>query len=315
MRDVILTSTLCSGILLLAGCGDADEATGTSVPSQQQSVALTKDIVYRDIPGVNPTLLSLDIYTPAAANGSNPVMIMIHGGSFVRGDKAGDPPSDRPPLLYPKMEYYTGRGWLFVSINYRLTDRRLPLGHPQQVTHPAHVEDAAAAVAWVLKNIGRYGGDPHRTVVVGHSAGAQLAALLATDQRRLSVYGNRASDLAAVIALDGIYDVPEQMPRAAPFMPLVFGDHEALWRDASPLFHIENSEPVPPILIVYNAIDADNMPQSQTLSFGTALHAAGINAETYDAGSKSHDEIGTDLGKSGDPLSDKVDEFLKRLGL
>jgi acetyl esterase/lipase len=284
-----------------------------SAAGMAEPVVIDRDIAYRAIPGVDPHLLSLDVYTPANRRGAMPVMVMVHGGSFVHGDKAGQPGVARPPLLYPKMEYYTARGWVFVSINYRLTDRALPAGHARQVRHPDHIEDVAAAFAWLHANVARFGGDKRRIVLVGHSAGATLVALLATDGRRLAAHALALGDIAAVIALDGYYDVEKRMPRAAPFMPLVFGDDPAAWRDASPQFHVAPGKKIPPMLIVYNTTGRDQDPALQSRAFAAQLRAAGADATAYEARGKTHADIGEGLGMPGDPLSDTVDAFLARV--
>ncbi len=102
----------------------------------------------------------LDIYTPEEPAGKSlPVMFWIHGGGWQVGDK-----SDVP--LKPKV--LTERGFVFVSTNYRL----LP-----EVEMDELIGDVARSLGWVRRNIGRYGGDPTRIFVGGHSAGAQLAAV------------------------------------------------------------------------------------------------------------------------------------------
>lgn len=293
-------------LLLVAACVSTASA-------QQTHYTVSANIPYRSMVGVDPNLLSLDVYAPRSANGTNAVMVMVHGGGFINGDKAGQPGASRPPLLFPKMEHYTGRGWVFASVNYRLTDPALPLSDPRQVSHPDHIDDIAAAIAWLKANVGRYGGDGRRIVLVGHSAGAGLVALAATDEARLGAFGVNLREIAGVVALDGFYDIPRQLPRAAPHMRLVFSEDVATQRDASPLFHAEPGKGIAPMLIVYNTVSPGNASQDQALAFVAALRAAGVNAEAYAAVGKSHAAIGTDLGKPGDPLSDKVDAFLDRL--
>ena len=110
----------------------------------------------------------LDIHTPEKANDERlPVMFWIHGGGWQVGDKSD-------VALKPKV--LTERGFVFVSTNYRL----LP-----DVTMDVLTHDVAASLGWVHRNIARYGGDPQRIFVGGHSAGAQLAALICTDDRYL----------------------------------------------------------------------------------------------------------------------------------
>ena len=105
----------------------------------------------------------LDIYHPKKTKDA-PVMVYIHGGGWRRGDK------DR---VGEKAVFFNSKGWVFISANYRL----LPEGR-----HPNNVDDVAKAIAWTHDNIKKYGGDPEEIFIMGHSAGAHLAALVVTHE-------------------------------------------------------------------------------------------------------------------------------------
>ncbi len=122
-----------------------------------------RDLVYR--PGGDPDGKDkLDLYVPPGP-GPHPVIVFIHGGGLLQGDKS----------IYAGLgQYFVRRGFAAALINHRLSPG---------VAHPAHVRDAAAAFAWVYRNVERFGGDPKRIVLAGHSSGAYLAALLAVDPR------------------------------------------------------------------------------------------------------------------------------------
>ena len=110
----------------------------------------------------------LDIYTPKKPDAKpRPVMFWIHGGGWQAGDKSG---------VALKPEVFVDRGFVFVSTNYRL----LPDVDMETLT-----SDVAKSLGWVHKNIAKHGGDPNRIFVGGHSAGAQLAALICIDERYL----------------------------------------------------------------------------------------------------------------------------------
>jgi len=265
------------------------------------------DVPYDAIPGVDPNLLSLDIYVPDGADGTNPVMMMYHGGSFVSGDKAVT------QVVHPKMEYYTALGWVFLSVNYRLTNIDLPADHPDQVTHPDHVQDAARSIAWTIENISTYGGDPQRIVLMGFSAGAHLVALVATDETRLQAEGYSINRLDGVIALDGMYDIPfryQQIPPPPAFMELVWGSGLPTQQDMSPTLHVDAAECIPPMLVVHQ--DEINHVE-QSVMFVETLVAAGFNAVAYDAVGLTHPEIGANVGIVDDPLTIEVDTFLAGL--
>lgn len=138
-----------------------DPATGQPYaalfpPSAWEGVTIERDLTY----GSDP-LHKLDVYRPDAPGEKRPVLLFVHGGGFVRGDKHGAFYPDNIPLWAAK------EGMVGVSINYRLAP-----DHPW----PAGAEDLGASIAWVKANIQRYGGDPGRIILLGHSAGANHVA-------------------------------------------------------------------------------------------------------------------------------------------
>ena len=104
----------------------------------------------------------LDVFTPISSGEKRPVLLQIHGGAWMLGHKA----EQGQPLLHHMAE----KGWVGVSINYRLSPKH---------AHPAHIMDVKAAIAWIREHIGDYGGDPNFIAVTGGSAGGHLAALAA----------------------------------------------------------------------------------------------------------------------------------------
>src|SRR5215471_19179956 len=128
--------------------------------------------VKRDIPYATPALERqvLDIYAPKDAK-NLPVVFWIHGGGWQTGDKS---------QVQEKPKMFVDRGFVFVSTNYRL----LP-----KVEMETIFRDVAKALGWVHRHIVEHGGDPARIFVMGHSAGAQLAALMCIDDRYLKSEG------------------------------------------------------------------------------------------------------------------------------
>lgn len=241
----------------------------------------------------------LDVYAPAEAKLA-PVMVYVHGGGWERGDKGA---------VGRKVEFFTGMGWVFVSVNYRL----LPEG-----AHPANVRDVAQALARVHDHICEHGGDRDRLFVMGHSAGCHLAALVATDRRRLETVGKSVRILKGVIALDtNTYDLPTLMQsRAAAFYGQIFAEDPATWRDASPVTHIVADGGIPPFLVCYSrGMRATVNParRTQAEAFGTALRAAGISADVIDASDRSHGEINAWFGNPDDSVTQSALAFLERL--
>lgn len=139
---------------------------------------VAKDVAY----GAHPRHV-LDVYSPRSAAGA-PVIVFAHGGAFVDGHK------DRNAEIYANVGWYFARnGIVLVNIEYRLAP---------EFRYPAATEDVAAAVEWVRKNIERFGGDPRRIFVMGHSAGACHVGLYAYDPRFGAVGAKRVSGLIVV---------------------------------------------------------------------------------------------------------------------
>src|SRR3954447_9412760 len=135
--------------------------------SEARAQEVKRDVPYADPPHERQVL---DVYSPRDAHGL-PVVFWIHGGGWQTGDKSS---------VQGKPQAFTDKGFVFVSTNYRL----LP-----GVDMGTIVRDVARSVRWVHDHIAEYGGDPKRLLVMGHSAGAQLAALICTDDRYLKAEG------------------------------------------------------------------------------------------------------------------------------
>ncbi|MFM7604248.1 MAG: alpha/beta hydrolase, partial [Prosthecobacter sp.] len=132
----------------------------------------------------------LDVYAPAGVK-DLPVLFWIHGGGWQTGDKSS---VDHKPA------WFMEKGFVVVSTNYRL----LP-----EVDMGTLIRDVAAALGWVRKHIAEHGGDPKRVLVAGHSAGAQLAAILCTDDRYLKEQDAFFDCLIGCVPVDGdTYNVP-----------------------------------------------------------------------------------------------------------
>src|SRR5262249_45169391 len=135
----------------------------------------------------------LDLYLPKGHK-DFPVMLFVHGGGWVGGDK-------NHLGIYNRMgRSLASHGIGMVSANYRL---------PPRVKHPEHIRDVARAFAWVHKNIGKHGGRPSELFVAGHSAGAHLIALLSTDESYLKDHGLTTRDIRGAIPISGVYSVPK----------------------------------------------------------------------------------------------------------
>ncbi len=202
----------------------------------------------------------LDIFRPLAASGPAPVVVFFYGGSWRDGNRAD----------YRFVgEALASRGVVAVVADYRL--------YPQ-VRYPQFVRDAAGAVAWTLREIGRYGGDPARVYVMGHSAGAYNAAMVALDARWLTAAGASPAMLAGWIGLAGPYD----------FLPITGADIKPVFdfpdtpADSQPIAHA--SGPSPPALLLAAADDRVVNPQRNSAQLAVRLQDAGgrVSIKVFD---------------------------------
>src|SRR5262245_19095728 len=202
----------------------------------------------------------LDIYSPRDAK-SLPVVFWIHGGGWQTGDKSS---------VQDKPQAFIDKGFVFVSTNYRL----LP-----DVDMGTIVRDIAKSIQWVHDHIAARGGDPQRLFVMGHSAGAQLAALLCTDDRYLKAEGLSLAIIKGCVPVDGdTYDVPAIIETAdnrrrvhGQPMPKFghrekFGNDPAKHRYFSAVTHVARDKGIPPFLIVHVADHPDTSAQAQRLA-------------------------------------------------
>lgn len=168
--------SFAAGLAILSGCS---MSFAQRVLVWGGGFALERDIAYGALPRQR-----LDIYSPKGAP-PRATVLFLYGGSWKTGSRA----------IYRFLgEALTARGYQIVVADYRL--------YPQ-ARYPAFVEDTAAAVAWVKMNIATHGGKPERLVLMGHSAGAYNAVMVASDPQWLAPYGLKPADLEAVVALAG----------------------------------------------------------------------------------------------------------------
>ena len=249
----------------------------------------------------------LDVYRPEQPAGQKrPVLFWIHGGGWQAGDK-------QDVGLKPTVAHE--RGLLFVAPNYRL----LPTATMEELT-----DDVAAAVGWVRRNIAQHGGDPDRIIIGGHSAGAQLAALLCTDARWLKAHDVPFTSLRGCIPVDGdTYDIPKIIMTAEHRQMLyggkmfTFGHRQKFGNDPekhvsfSAVTHVAPNIGIPPFLLLYFSGNPDTGAQARRLA--DVLQQSGIDAKAFGKGDTNHSQLNDDLGKSDDPATVEFLAFLDRV--
>jgi acetyl esterase/lipase len=247
----------------------------------------------------------LDVYSPPNAK-NLPVVFWIHGGGWQTGDKAD---------VQIKPQAFMDKGFVFVSTNYRL----LP-----SVDMATIVRDVARSIHWVHDHIAEYGGDPNRLLIMGHSAGAQLAALICTDDRFLKAEGLSLAIVKGCVPVDGdTYDVPaiietaetrrrvHGLPQAKYGHREKFGNDPAKHRDFSAVTHVTRDKGIPPFLLLYVADHPDTSAQAQRL--GNVLKDAGIPVTLFGDKETTHNKINADLGLPDDPATKALFEFLGKI--
>jgi acetyl esterase/lipase len=244
----------------------------------------------------------LDVYSPTGAK-HLPVVVWIHGGGWQGGDKTD---------VQIKPQVFMDKGFVFVSLNYRL----LP-----NVDMATIVSDVAKSIRWVHDHIAELGGDPNRLLIMGHSAGAQLAALICTDDRYLKAEGLSLAITKGCVPVDGdTFDVPAiietgETRRRVHGLPQIkfghrekFGNDAAKHRDFSAVTHVAKDKGIPPFLILHVADHPDTSAQAQRL--GNVLNEAGVPVTVVGARNTNHGKINADLGLPDDPATKSLFEFL-----
>jgi acetyl esterase/lipase len=184
--------------------------------------------------------------------------------------------------------------------------------------------DVAKAFGWVHRNIAKHGGDPNRIFVGGHSAGAQLAALLCTDDRHLKEEGVPFDVLKGCVPVDGdTYDIPKIITTAELRQQLYggalpsfghrqkFGNDPKKHLDYSAVTHVAKDKGIPPFLILFFPGNPNTSAQARRL--GEVLKAADIPVTVYGKRDSNHSRLNNDLGVPDDPATEALYQFLDPL--
>ncbi len=278
--------------LVLAGV-TISSPVSTSAAPDYASFNVVEDVAY----GKSPWQ-TMDIYLPPTLNdpapGGPPVLLMVHGGAWMSGDKRTE------SVVANKAAHWLERGYVFISVNTRLIPDADPV---------AQAEDVAKALATAQAMTGTWGGDPGRFVLIGHSSGGHLVSLLAADPALAEAQG--ATPWLGTIVLDaGAFDIVEIMGRGhAAFFDQAFGTEPAYWRKASPIHRLTSK--TAPMLLVCSSLGTLSCAQAQAFADAVTKHGgkAGILPVKL-----RHMAIDNDLGLPG-RYTDGVDNFLKSIGL
>jgi acetyl esterase/lipase len=248
MRRTPLSIVLVAACLL-AGCSPLSVLSTLSTSSHFERFP---DIAYGEL-----DRQALDVYRPVGSLAAAPVVVYFYGGAWRNGDKAE---------FRFVASSLSQAGFVVVIPDYRL--------YPE-VGFPEFVEDGAAAVAWAVENARRFGGDAGKLYLMGHSAGAHIAALLAYDQRYLAAQGLGPGSVAGLIGLSGPYD----------FLPIDEGYLDKLFpedrrADSQPINFV--SEDSPRTLLIHGGdddiVEAGN---SERLAGRLMAHGVSVTLRSY----------------------------------
>lgn len=298
LRRIAAAFALLVGLAMLSACS---QTMGSS------TAALTvrpEDIAKQEKPGGPVTVgigggLAIDVYplqpeapkpvfAAATPTQKAPVLLYVHGGGWVKGDRS---------KVYSLPAYARSRGYVLVSVQYRPRPRNSIDGQ---------VADVVKGIEWTRANIAAYGGDPGRIVIMGHSAGSHLVALVGAKKAGGPLRGVVANDEQA-------YDLPAYYTlrnnSMHPIYVKAFGTNRADWVRHSPVTYVRKGSGFPPFLILHSGSDG---PRRKALaeSFAAELRAKGGRAVLFDGRAYTHGSIASKIGRSG-PVTRALDAFLQ----
>ncbi len=268
---------------LLTACSAVDVLNAT-VPSD--TYQRTESLAY------GPNLRQqVDVYQPKTDVKNAPMVVFFYGGSWSSGDRAD----------YRFVgEALAAQGIVTVVADYRLSP---------EVRYPVFLQDSALAMRWAFDNAPTYGADPARIFVMGHSAGAYNAAMLALDKRLLGAVGLSPARLAGWIGLAGPYDflpIGDRLTQVAFEWPNTPPDSQAL-------FHASSASP--PALLLAPEKDSLVNTQRSTVGMAQRLKSSGVQVESELFDTVSHVSIVATMAsvlRSRAPVLERVTGFVKR---
>ncbi len=217
-----------------------------------------------------------------------PVLLYVHGGGWIKGSRE---------KVYQLPKFATSRGWILVSVDYRPVPR---------TNIDGQVSDVVRGINWARKNIRRYGGDPKKIVIMGHSAGSHLVAMVSVKKLGGKLKGVISNDVQAydMVAYGGMRGSLPRVYAAA------FGSNIKNWVKWSPITYVNRSRGYPPTLIMYSG---SNYERRKVLAngFGRALRRQGTKVTWFDGRRYSHGAIASRIGSSPE-VTRAVERFLRR---
>ncbi|WP_236719794.1 alpha/beta hydrolase [Neobacillus mesonae] len=221
----------------------------------------------------------LDVYAPNDGGSKlHPVIVYVHGGGWMRGDKSnvGDKPA-----------FFTNKGYVFVSVNYRLSPK---------ATYDEMANDVSTAVKWVYEHAEQYHIDTSKINLMGHSAGGHLVTLIGTNPKYLMQAGLSLGMVNSVVNLDGPINLVEYIPKNERYKK-IFGQDRQVWAEASPVSYASGQH-LPPTMLI-------GPKRKATASFVKLANISGNKTRTFETHTLTHREITKLLGAAseGSPVA------------
>lgn len=280
-RRLLTRSIALIPLMATGACSSVDVLNTLSSASSHKA---TVDVAFGPLPRHQ-----LDIYQPTG-QASHPVVVFFYGGSWNRGER-----KDYAFIGHS----LASRGYLTIIPDYRL--------YPE-VRYPDFLHDNARAVAWVQANVGKYGGDPGKMIVMGHSAGAYNAAMMALDDRWLAPYQLKPSMFKAWVGVSGAYNF---LPIGTPDVQPVFF-HPNYPKDSQPIDFASANAPAS-FLATSPEDDLIN-PRRNTFALADRLRQAGVPTRLKTYATVDHISIIASMAwplRFKSPLLDDIDAFLQ----
>ncbi len=261
-------------------------------PAKKRYTKMT--VQYKTPVNTNKNLLSLDLYYFKNHSSLKPIVIYVHGGGWCIGDKASQ--------ISNKVNLFAKSGYIFVSVNYRLSPYPYRAGTPDRIMYPDHNNDIADAIKWIYDNIHRYGGDKSRIALLGHSAGAHLVSLMGTNERFLESKSLPLSLIKGVASIDTKgYDVFNEVRNSENRMMYInaFGTKSSQNWDASPAYNLKGEKYHPKFFI---ALRGSKERKNASFQFIDKLEKAGFEVVSVDGSRYNHKEINEAIGSIDDTI-------------
>jgi acetyl esterase/lipase len=260
----------------------------------------TDSILLKDLSYGNHKLQKFDLYIPKSINNlkNAPILIMVHGGGWKRGDKV------HGAALENKVNHFNSKGMIVASINYRLT----PEANPIEQAH-----DVSNAFIHIQNNASTWGGDGNKIILMGHSAGAHLVTLITADGQ--NKFAKNTKPWLGTVSLDGAaIDIESSMEDGVKQKMLMdiydnaFGSDPKFWAEASPMSQLNSN--AKPMLLICSSSRPDK-PCKQTQDFVNKAKSMNVSATILPI-RMSHGQINSNVGLDNE-LTQEIDKFIKNL--